>query len=242
MKMRCLLGMSLLAVLCVTAVCAQPESEPRLTPPPGEETPEIRALIDRAQAALAGDRTVSKLLTDESFMPAHAYPRFRTLIREKAPTGTVALASTSEPGPRLRVHGTVRNADGRPLPGALLYVYQTSAKGWYSDKAPHISGNSSDFLHARLFAYLRTDAAGRYELHTIRPAGYPATDLPAHIHVGIEAAGDPPRTRVTEIRFDDDPRLTPQWRERSRQEGALIVPVQREAGGAQSVVADFQLR
>src|SRR6185436_19920793 len=156
--------------------------------------------------------------------------------------GTVTLVPSSEPGQRLHVRGTVSDAAGRPLPGALLYVYHTSAKGWYSDKAAHISGSSGDTRSARLFAYLRTDAAGRYEIHTIRPAGYPASDLPAHIHVQIETAGDPPRTRVTEIQFDDDPRLTPLWRERSRQEGFVIVSVKREAGGAQSVVADFQLR
>ena len=235
---RCL-GAFFLASLWVSVACAQPESGARLTPPPGEESPEIRGLIDRAQAALAAGCTVSKLLTDASFMPAHAYPRFRSLIREKAPVGTVTLVPTSEPGQRLRVQGTVRDAAGRPLPGALLYVYQTSAKGWYSDKAAHISGG--DTRHARLFAYLRTDAAGRYEIQTIRPAGYPESDLPAHIHVRIEAAGDPPRTYVTEIQFDDDPRLTPEWRERSRQDRVLIVPV-RGAGGVQSVVADFQLR
>ncbi len=242
MKTRRFLGVALLAGLCVAAAGAQPESGTRFTPPPGEETPAIRELIDRAQAALAAKRTVSALLADESFMPAHAYPRFRSLIREKAPTGTVTLVPTSEPGQRLHVRGTVSDAAGRPLPGALLYVYHTSNKGWYSDKAAHISGNSGDTSYARLFAYLRTDAAGRYELHTIRPAGYPASDLPAHIHVELKAAGDPPRVRVTEIQFDDDPRLTPRWRERSRQEGAVIVPVKREAGGTQSVVADFQLR
>ena len=232
----------MLAGWCVT-VCAQPESGARFTPAPGEETPEIRKLIDRAQAALAADRTVSEVLTDTSFMPAHAYPRFRSLIRQKAPTGTVKLAPASEPGQRLRVQGTVSSPDGRPVPGALLYVYHTSAKGWYSDKAAHITGGSGDDGHARLFAYLRTDAAGRYELYTIRPAGYPESSSPAHIHVEIEAAGDPPRRRVTEICFDDDPRVTPRWRAWSRQEDiCLIVPVQREPGGAQSVVADFQLR
>lgn len=241
MKLRRFLGLlSLLAGLCVTAVCAQPESGPRFTPPPGEETPEIRGLIDRAKAALGLGRPVSEVLGAESFMPAHAYPRFRALIREKAPTGTVTLVSTTEPGPRLRVRGTVSDTDGRPLPGALLYVYQTSAKGWYSDKAAHISGG--DNRHARLFAYLRTDAAGRYEIQTIRPAGYPESNLPAHIHVRIEAAGESPQTHVTEIRFDDDPRLTPRLRERSRQEGVPVVTVKREAGGTQSVVADFELR
>ena len=242
MKMRRFLGLSLLAVSCVTTAGAQPEVGARFTPPPGEETRGISWLIDRAEASLTAGRTVSELLANESLMPVHAYPRFRSLIRDKAPTGTVTLVPASEPGQRLRVRGTVSDAAGRPLAGALLYVYQTSAKGWYSDKAAHISGSSGDHLYARLFAYLRTDAAGRYEIHTIRPAGYPESDLPAHIHVQIEAAGDPPRTRVTEIQFDDDPRLTPQWREWSRQEGFVIVPVKREAGGAQSAVADIQLR
>ena len=34
-----------------------PQTEPRFTQPPGEETPEIRNLIDKAQVSLASGRT-----------------------------------------------------------------------------------------------------------------------------------------------------------------------------------------
>jgi hypothetical protein len=83
---------------------------------------------------------------------------------------------------------------------------------------------------------------GRYEFRTIRPAGYPATDLPAHIHVQVDSAGGRARSYVTEIRFDDDPRLTPAWRERSRQEGCLIGQVKRGADNIQGVIADLPFR
>jgi hypothetical protein len=202
----------------------------------------VSALIDRARAALQAGRTATEVLTDGTFMPARAWPRFREAIRQFAPVGAVTLVPASEPGDLLRVRGSVRDAGGRPVMGAVLYVYHTSAKGWYSDKAAHVGGVAGDVKHARLFAYLKTDAEGRYEFRTIRPAGYPATDLPAHIHVHVDLPGDRPRSSVTEIRFDDDPRLTPAWRQRSRQEGCLICPVTGSADAVQQVVADFQLR
>lgn len=219
---------------------AQPAApDTRFTPPPGEETAEIRALIDRARAAFDSGRTVTSVLTDDAFQPVRAWPRFRGLIKDRAATGLVTLTPSSEPGEPMHVRGTVRDAGGRAVAGALVYVYQTSAKGWYSDKAAHISGNSGDTRHARLFAYLRTDAEGGYEFRTIRPAGYPATDLPAHIHIEIQAGGG---SRVTEIVFEDDPRLTPAWRERSENEGFSVATVSRGADGAQQIVVDFALR
>lgn len=241
---RVLLG-ALLITFTGLAASASPQADSaalKFTPPPGEETPEVKALIDRAKGALESGRTATEILTDGTFMPVHAWPRFRALIRDHAPTGTITLAPTSEPGDALHIRGTIRDTSGQPLKNALIYVYQTSAKGWYSDKAAHISGNSGDTRHARLFGYLRADTQGKYEVHTIRPAGYPATDLPAHVHMEIHSASDPPRSHVTEIRFEDDPRMTPAWRERSQREGFLMVPVKRDSQGAQQIVADFQVR
>jgi protocatechuate 3,4-dioxygenase beta subunit len=212
----------------------------RFTPPPGEETAEVKALIDRAMAAVAGGRPAGDLLSDPDFLPAHPWPRFRRLIREHAAEGSVVLVTRAEPGNPLVVRGTVRSRDGRPMRGALVYVYHTSARGWYSDRAAHIAGQAGDTRHARLFAYLWSGTDGRYEFRTIRPAGYPGTDLPAHIHVEIQ--GPDGRGPVTEIRFDDDPRLTPVMRQRSREEGFLICPVTRRADGAQEVTADFHFR
>lgn len=240
-------------------------SEPRFTPPPGEETAAIKILIDEAERSLANQKTTaSALLTNPDFMPAHEWPRFRKLIRDHAQLHQLSIVTPQEPGTPLVATGTVRDQRGEAIKGALIYFYQTSAKGWYSDKAPHISGNSGDEKHARLFGYLRTNDDGQYELRTIRPAGYPRSNLPAHIHVEIEApapvqpqtrqpgqpkTGQPvqpvtspdqtPRTLITEIQFEDDPRQTPEMRARASREKSLLVPVTVDAGGTQHVRADF---
>jgi protocatechuate 3,4-dioxygenase beta subunit len=227
-------------------------SEPRFTPPPAEETPAIKVLIDRAQASLTNNKTpASALLANPEYLPAHEWPRFRKLIREHANANQVTIVTPQEPGEALVVNGTIRNQRG-PVKDALIYVYQTSAKGWYSDKAPHISGNSGDEKHARLFGYLTTNEKGEYEVRTIRPAGYPRSNLPAHIHVEIvgaprkaatngSAAERESSTLISEIQFDDDPRQTPEMRARAARERSLIFPVTRSADGVQHVTADFQL-
>jgi protocatechuate 3,4-dioxygenase beta subunit len=167
-------------------------------------------------------------LVDPAYLPAHEWPRFRQLIRQNAPSPAVTLVVPTEPGEPLAVTGRVLDRAGRPIPRATLYLYQTSAKGWYADRAPHVSGMEGDRRHARLFGYLVTDDAGRFEVRTVRPGGYPRSNLPAHIHVEVERPGAPAGGLITEIQFDDDPRLTPEMRVRSRREGFVIAPV--EAG------------
>jgi protocatechuate 3,4-dioxygenase beta subunit len=216
--------------------------EPRFTPPPGEETAEIRSLIDKAKLALEnGKATTTTLITDPASMAAHEFPRFRKLIRDYAKTHQAILVTPQEPGESLIVTGVIRDQQSRPIKGAVVYMYQTSAKGWYSDKAPHISGMAGDEKYARLFAYLTTNQDGQYELRTIRPAGYPRSDLPAHIHIEIKAPGNERFGLISEILFDDDPRLTKEMRDRALREKLLIFPVKREANGVQRVKADFKL-
>ena len=201
----------------------------RFTQPPGEETDAARRSIDQAGTALRGGSSVTSILTDPSFLPFHEWPRFRSLIRREGRSSLVTIVTPGEPGTPLVVNGRVLDGDDRPVARARIYVYQTSARGWYSDRAAHISGNEGDRKHARLFGYLTTDADGRFEVRTIRPAGYPGSDLPAHIHVEVERPGDSPRTLVTEIQFDDDPRLTSEARRQSNQSGFVIVHVEKGA-------------
>lgn len=71
--------------------------------------------------------------------------------------------------------------------------------------------NEGDMRHARLFGYVKTDRDGMFELHTIKPSGYPKSDLPAHIHVYVDAVSY--QSFVTEFLFDDDERLAGKIRE-----------------------------
>ncbi len=140
--------------------------------------------------------------------------------------GSLTLVSDSEPGQRLTVHGRVVDENGKPVAGARLHVYQTDASGRYTpDKA-------MDESHARLAGSLQTDEDGAFELHTIRPGGYPKAvrigdrdrKIPAHIHVDVTAAGFV--SRKIQVVFADDPLLSEQhWKDWARNQGHPVVTV-----------------
>jgi len=231
-------------ILSGTFTFAQQMNQPKFTPPPTNESAETKLLIDKAQSLLETKRaTTTDLLTDQTYMALHEYPRFRELVKKYAVTGKTAIVTENEVGEALIISGTIKDKSGKPADGAVIYFYQTSALGWYSDKAYHISGMEGDHRHARLFGYLRTGKNGHYEFRTIKPSGYPGSELPAHIHLFVEAGtGAETHTLGSEIQFEDDLRLTPTMRERSRQEGALIRPAKRDANGVLRVEADFTLQ
>ena len=102
----------------------------------------------------------------------------------------------------------------------MVYLYHTDSRGWFAPDAPHVLQYEGDIRHARLFGYVKTDKGGRFELHTIKPAGYPKSDLPAHIHVHVSAQGHKPFG--TEFLFDDDERLVGKIRESSIRNDFMI--------------------
>jgi protocatechuate 3,4-dioxygenase beta subunit len=221
---------------------ARGRDQTKFTEAPGPETDAVQKLIDQAKTALASGKSTTAILTNPIFLSAHEWPRFRKLIRESAQSSQTTIVTPREPGESLVVTGRVVDADGRPAKQAVMYVYQTSAKGWYSDRAAHISAREGDRKHARLFGYLKTDAEGRFELRTIRPGGYPESDLPAHIHVEIERADKEAGNFTTEIQFDGDPRLTPAWRKRSQQEGFVIGKVKKDSKNRHQVEVELKMR
>ncbi len=185
--------------------------------------PDTDSLLREAEKKLqSGAATVSALLTDPRYQSVHPVASFRKLIESYSTDAILKISTTGEPGKKIRVLGTVTDKDNNPVAGALVYLYQTDAKGWYAAGSPHVGGNEGDMRQARLFGYVKTDAAGKFELHTIKPAGYPRSDLPAHIHVHVWAEGYNPF--VNEFLFDDDERLTGEIREQSIRNRFLIQP------------------
>lgn len=209
--------------------------------PPEPLTEGERQLLSRAEQLLAGSSPdPSRILVDPEFAALHAHTEFRDLIAKHATTAPLTICGPEEPGVRLDVELELLNQSGTPIGDALVYVYHTSAKGWYSDKGAHIRANSGDIKHARLFGYVRTDQTGKALIHTIRPSGYPRSDLPAHIHLGVTVAGK--GVPIGEIRFSDDPRLTPDARTRSEREGDVIVTPEKRVDGSQLCRAVFRLK
>jgi len=102
------------------------------------------------------------------------------------------------PGEPAVVSGTVKDLDGRPIPGARLEIWQADAEGLYDTQRP-------SYPERQLRAWLRTDAEGRFGFRTLRPTSYPVpTDgpagvllammgrhpyRPAHIHFIVQAPG-----------------------------------------------------
>ena len=105
-------------------------------------------------------------------------------------------------GQVVHVMGRVLNANGEPVKGAHLEIWQANANGRYT----HPSDDNPAPLDPNFegYAKLLTDADGRYRFKTIKPAAYPAGEFmrPAHIH--FDVAGKINRL-VTQMYFPGDP-------------------------------------
>ena len=113
----------------------------------------------------------------------------------------MTIAPADEPGSRMIIRGRVLNADTKaPYAGALLYAYHTDNTGHYAT-----SDTGSNILrwHGRLHGWCRTDAEGRYEIHSIRPAGYPNGKAPQHIHAAVQLSNGAAYW-INEFVFADD--------------------------------------
>jgi len=140
------------------------------------------------------------------------------------------IAPATEPGTPFIVRGIVVDPAGKPAPGVELLAYHTDNTGIYA--AP---GAADPW---RLKGWAVTDAQGRFEFRTIRPAPYPGGQIAAHVHflISTSCCG----RQVAEVMFDDDPIATPAYRERARD--VLFGKVGRGAGGAQEVSYTLKLK
>jgi protocatechuate 3,4-dioxygenase beta subunit len=145
------------------------------------------------------------------------------LTRPSRLSSTERIAPAAEPGTALVLHGRAFAADGRtPLADAIMFAYHTDREGLYRPRgAP---------AHTwRLKGWAKTDAEGRFEFHTIRPAPYPGRAEAAHIHLTlftVAGAG----YHAGALLFDDDLLVTAADREASRLEGIFgwVRPVRHE--------------
>jgi catechol 1,2-dioxygenase len=119
-----------------------------------------------------------------------------------------------EPGDRTVFRGRVTDAEGNPLAGANLDVWQADASGAYSGFMP---GPPDGNLRGQV----RADADGRYEVRTVIPGPYtipldgPTGRMtaaagwspwrPAHIHLIVSADGHEPL--VTQLFIDTSDHL-----------------------------------
>lgn len=114
-----------------------------------------------------------------------------------------------------------------------MYIYHTGMDGEYG----------KDSHGGPIYrAWMKTDAQGRYEYETFRPAPYPGDQIPAHIHVQFWSASVP-HQYADDLMFADDPRLRPNLKEASAKAGefAFIVTPRLE-DGALAAEQNFKLK
>ncbi len=125
-----------------------------------------------------------------------------------------SIVRSPTPGPALFVDCRIIDAEGRPIPGVEIDVWQASPVGLYENQDP----NQADM---NLRGRFHTDEDGRFWFRSVKPAGYPVPThgptgellraqrrppyRPAHLHVLGFKPGY--RTLITQIFADDDERL-----------------------------------
>ncbi len=113
-------------------------------------------------------------------------------------------------GERIVVAGRLMDEDGKPIPNALIEIWQSNAAGRYAHKGdqhnapldPNFTGNGR----------VLTDVHGNYRFVSIKPGAYPWRNhanawRPAHIHFSLFGLGYLSRL-VTQMYFPGDPLLS----------------------------------
>jgi protocatechuate 3,4-dioxygenase beta subunit len=109
------------------------------------------------------------------------------LYRRGAPWRT-SLCSIDEAGEPLSISGTItRSTDCQPVERATLDVWQTNAKGFYSNLLGLQDPSNPRAFNLR--GRLMSDNRGHYQFECILPGRYPLfwpLTRPRHIHVTVE--------------------------------------------------------
>jgi protocatechuate 3,4-dioxygenase beta subunit len=110
-------------------------------------------------------------------------------------------------GERIIVQGRLLDDTGRPIPDALIEVWQANAGGRYRhDRDQHPAPLDPNFVGG---GRVMTDAEGRYRFVTIKPGAYPWGNhenawRPQHIHFSVFGRQFAERL-VTQMYFPGDP-------------------------------------
>jgi len=152
------------------------------------------------------------------------------------PGWQTTIAGPDEPGERIVISGRVFAPDREtPVAGIIVYAYHTDATGHYT--------RTGAMRPPRLQGWAKTDAEGRFEFRTTRPAAYPGRTIPAHVHFILWGAGYP-RQWVDELRFEGDPFVTRQMLEEAAAAGkfAAVRPLARGADGTLRCTVNFRVQ
>jgi protocatechuate 3,4-dioxygenase, alpha subunit len=143
-----------------------------------------------------------------------------------------AVVGASRPG-AFTLHGRVYDAEGTPIPDALVEIWQADEQGGFVAEPGIFEAPAHDGF--RGFGRSATDLDGHYTFTTVKPAGVPTDDdVPQapHIAMSVFARGMLRRV-VTRVYFDDEPAANaadPLLSEVEASRAATLVAVSEEGG------------
>lgn len=118
---------------------------------------------------------------------------------------------------KLVITGTVYQLDGKtPASDIIVYYYHTDDAGYYS---PGAGMDEKAKQHGHLRGWVKTGADGKYAIYTGRPASYPNSRAPQHIHILIKEPDLDNEYYIDDLVFDDDPNLVETARKRLQNRG-----------------------
>ncbi len=151
--------------------------------------------VDVEEGALA----LTPTETEGPFFPTD------TSIERDADLTRLAGRAERAAGQVIEVRGRVLDAQGLPVSGAAVELWQANAAGRYAHPQDAANPAALD-PNFQGYAALRTGADGRFSALTIKPGGYLVREMNAtrtpHFHWKIEAAG---RQLTTQSYFPDEP-------------------------------------
>jgi hydroxyquinol 1,2-dioxygenase len=125
-----------------------------------------------------------------------------------------SIVRSPTPGPALFVDASFRDADGKPIAGAEVDIWQSSPEGFYENQDPAQADMN-------LRGKFTTDKDGRIGFRTVKPAGYPIpidgpvgellraagrhNMRPSHLHFLVYKPGF--KTLISQLYDPEDPNL-----------------------------------
>lgn len=146
------------------------------------------------------------------------------------------LAKKSDKDEKMIISGTVYKSNGKtPAPDILIYFYHTDREGYYGR-------GKSEPKHGHFRGWLLTDAKGRYEFTSIKPAAYPNRTFAAHVHLTITGK-DFKEDSVDSILFEGDKFITEQERNEAGKKGDFnpLLRLEKDADGILRGTRNIQL-
>ncbi|MGZ5286432.1 MAG: dioxygenase family protein [Flavisolibacter sp.] len=129
---------------------------------------------------------------------------------------TDTLPGFLETEPKLLVSGKVFKIDGKtPAANVVLYFYHTDREGNYPQKGDEKGWGKR---HGFLRGWVKTNDKGEYRFFTFRPASYPNSNNPQHIHITVKEEGVV-AYYIDDFLFADDPLLREQEKGRLQKRG-----------------------